>query len=397
MYRSSLFLAAALVGTSIAFVQPAAAAKSAAEVEAIARSAAVEIKLNRDPSAVSSGVIIHRKGDLYTLVTSRHVVCGSRRCSELPVGESYSLGLSDGSIGSSTGQQYQVQAASVKLLGNNLDLAIIQFRSDRNYGVVKVAVPGSLKIDDDVYTSGFPSEKPGFILARGKALAVVNKRLLGDSGGYTVVYDALTLPGMAGGGVFNDNGQLVAIHGWGDRYRENTILGDNSRIGSKIGTNRGVPVHWLVRNLTDLGIDLGVNLAGTSAAATADMHFIAGLNKSIDPGVDVMAGKRQAIEEFSKAIRLNPKYQYAYFQRALVYEQLREFQRSLADYDRAIFVNPKYSKAYNNRALLKADRLNDIPGAIQDFRQAARLFRAQGNTGDLQLAIAALRKLGASE
>jgi tetratricopeptide (TPR) repeat protein len=127
------------------------------------------------------------------------------------------------------------------------------------------------------------------------------------------------------------------------------------------------------------------------------MHFIDGLNKSIDPGVDVMAGKRQAIEEFSKAIRLNPKYQYAYFQRALVYEQLREFQRSLADYDRAIFINPKYSKAYNNRALLKADKLNDIPGAIQDFRQAARLFRAQGNTGDLQLAIAALRKLGASE
>jgi hypothetical protein len=55
MYRSSLFLTAALMGTSIAFVQPAAAAKSASEVEAIrafaqasanARSVTVEIKLN---------------------------------------------------------------------------------------------------------------------------------------------------------------------------------------------------------------------------------------------------------------------------------------------------------------------------------------------------------------
>jgi hypothetical protein len=198
MYRSSLFLAAALMGTSIAFVQPAAAAKSASEVKAIARSVTVEIKLKSDPSAVGSGVIIDRKGDLYTLVTNKHVVCGvgRGRCSELLVGESYSLGLSDG-------QQYKVTTASVKLLGNDLDLAVIQFRSDRNYAVAKVAAPGSLKIDDNVYTAGFPLEQPGFGFGEGRAIAVVNKRLTGDSGGYTIVYNAFTLPGMSGGGVFD--------------------------------------------------------------------------------------------------------------------------------------------------------------------------------------------------
>jgi S1-C subfamily serine protease len=242
MYRSSLFLAAALVGTSIAFVQPAAAAKSAAEVQEIARLVAVEIRLK---NSVGSGVIIDRKGDIYTLVTNRHVVCGSRRCSKLSGGASYSLSLPDG-------QQYKVKTASVKLLGNDLDLAVIQFWSNRNYAVAKVAAPGSLKVEDDVYTSGFPLEQPGFAFGGGKAIAVVNKRLTGDAGGYTIVYDALTLPGMSGGGVFDGNGQLVAIHGYGDRFREDTDVDNQSRIGTKIGYNRGIPIRWLVQNLTEV-------------------------------------------------------------------------------------------------------------------------------------------------
>jgi S1-C subfamily serine protease len=200
MYRSSWFLTAALMGTTVALiqivlVQPMAAAKSASEVEAIARSVAVEIKLQKDGS-VGSGVIINKKGDLYTLVTNKHVVCGDRRCAELPAGESYNLGLADG-------QRYRVKASSIRLLGNDLDLAIIQFRSNRNYAVAKMATTGNLKTEDEVYTAGFPFAQPGFAFGEGKAIAVVNKRLTGDSGGYTIIYYAFTLPGMSGGRVFN--------------------------------------------------------------------------------------------------------------------------------------------------------------------------------------------------
>jgi S1-C subfamily serine protease len=144
MYRSSLFLTAALVGTTVALVQPVAAAISVSEVQVIARAVAVEIKLKSDPNAVGSGVIVDRQGDLYTLVTNKHVVCGSSSCSKLSAGEIYSLGLSDG-------QRYQVKGSSVRLLGDDLDLAIIQFRSSRNYAVVKVAAAGSLKVEDEVY------------------------------------------------------------------------------------------------------------------------------------------------------------------------------------------------------------------------------------------------------
>jgi tetratricopeptide (TPR) repeat protein len=305
------------------------------------------------------------------------VVCGvnyvrGKLCDKVPTAESYSLTMADG-------QNYQVRASSVTLMGNKLDLAMIQFRSNRNYAVAKVSAPGSLKIDDDIYTAGFPFEKPGFTLGQGNAIAVVNKRLTDDKGGYTIVYNALTLPGMSGGGVFNGHGQLVAIHGQGDKYRENTEIDDDSKVNNKIGYNRGIPVQWLVKNLAALGINLNTASSIADSIAensqlpiTADEYFIAGFNKFVDPGDDVMLGKHHAIQDLSQAIHINPQYDVAYFIRAIVYGQVQDFYRSLSDYDKCIALNPNFS-AYSNRADLKSDKLNDIQGALEDFNQAISL------------------------
>jgi tetratricopeptide (TPR) repeat protein len=372
MYRFAWFLNAALVSTTVALVQPIAAAKSASEVKAIARSVTVEIKLKQNGS-VGSGVIINRQGDLYTLATNRHVVCGNERCSELPSTEIYNLGLADG-------QQYRVKISSIKLLGSDLDLAIIQFRSNRNYAVAKVAPSDSLKFDDEVYTAGFPFEQNGFTFDSGEAIAVVNKRLTGDGGGYTIIYNASTLPGMSGGGVFDSSGQLVAIHGYGDRFKENTEINNESRIDHKIGYNRGIPVLWLEQNLAKVGISLetGRNRSGRRVArpqtlTNADEHLIAGFNKFVEPGDNVVAGKKQAIQKISAAIQLNPKYRYAYFLRAVAHEQIEKYQESLADYNQAILLNIGSPQVYYNLANLKAERLNDFQGALADYNQAILL------------------------
>jgi tetratricopeptide (TPR) repeat protein/S1-C subfamily serine protease len=365
MYRSSLFLTAALVGTTVALIQPVAVAKSASEVETIARSATVEIKLKNNPEAVGSGVIINRQGDLYTLVTNRHVICGSSDCDQISESETYTLGLADR-------QQYKISKKAIKLLGNKLDLAIIQFRSNRNYTVAKVSAPGSLSTGDLVYAAGFPKNMT-FRFGTGQAIAVVNKRFNGDKGGYTVIYNAQTLPGMSGGGVFNSNGQLVAIHGYGDRFTQNTDNADRSRVGSKIGYNRGIPVSALVQGMAEVGINLGGGASVRSVPpqnpVTADEYFIAGFNKFVDPGSNVAAGKRQAIQEFSKSIQLDPQYIIAYLMRAISYEQVNELQKSLSDYDRAITIDPKYSITYYNRGNLKY-KLNDARGAIADYTKA---------------------------
>jgi tetratricopeptide (TPR) repeat protein len=378
MYCSSLFLTAALVGTTVALVQPAVSANSASEIENIARAVTVEIKLKQS-DRVGSGVIIDKKGDLYTLVTNRHVICGKSNCQNISGSEVYNLGLFDG-------QNYQVQKSAIKLLGSDLDLAIIQFRSSRNYIMAKVAVSGSLKVNNDVYTAGFGG---------GEVISVVNKRIEGDKGGYTIIYNASTLPGMSGGGVFDGNGQLVAIHGYGDRYKENTEIDNNSKVGSKIGFNRGIPVRWLVQHLAEVGINLGTSssISGIRAArsqvpTTADEYFIAGVNKYVDPGSNVVTGKKQAIQEFSTAIQLNSKYRYAYLIRAFVYEQVQEFQKSLADYNQAIIIDPKFYQAYYNRGLLKDEKLNDIQGALFDYNQAIAInpkySQAYGNRAFLK-------------
>jgi tetratricopeptide (TPR) repeat protein/S1-C subfamily serine protease len=362
-----------LLGSTIALVTFAdtSLAKNPAEIQTIAKSVTVEIRL-KTIDQVGSGVIIHRQGDLYTVVTNRHVVCGNIKCVQLAEQEKYQIGMADG-------QKYQVAAPAIKLLGNDLDLAIIQFRSSRKYQVVSLADSGKVKVDDALYTAGFPFEKSGFSFNGGDAIAVVNKRLTGDNGGYTIVYNAATLPGMSGGGVFNANGQLVAIHGIGIRFKENTDLDDRTRVDAKVGLNRGIPVRWLVQSLKELGIDVGIKqkvseIRATAAVkpTTADEHFIIGYNLNVNPGNNILIGKRQAIQEFTKAIQLNPRYGMAYFARAHVYYQLQEFQKSLSDYNQSIAIHPNSPEAYNNRGNLKSD-FQDLSGALVDYNQAIKL------------------------
>jgi tetratricopeptide (TPR) repeat protein len=353
----------------VALVSPAMA-KTPEAIEALAKTVTVKIEYER---AIGTGVIVYRQGQVYSLVTNRHVVCGSGLCTKLPAGRRYRLSLPDG-------QQIKVNANNIKLLGKDLDLALIQFASSRNYAVTRVAAPGKLKTSEPVFTSGFPEEYREFGFGQGEAIAVVNRRIQGDQGGYSVIYDSPTLPGMSGGGVFNSDGDLVAIHGRGDKYRTNTELGDDSRLGNKIGLNRGIPVRWLIQSLGEMGIVVGeriplsaIRVAATQVPEVADEYFITGFNRYVEPGADVIAGKKEAIQSFTKAIQLNARYSRAYFMRAYAYAQISEFQNALADYSQAIALNPKYAEAYNNRGSLKHEKLNDPQGALADYNQAIAL------------------------
>jgi tetratricopeptide (TPR) repeat protein len=352
-----------------------AAAKTSAEIAAVTKAVTVKIKLTK-ANSVGSGVIIHRQGNLYTLVTNRHVVLGSD--SVFDTQETYHLNLGGK-------HKLQVPATAVKLLGQDLDLAMIQFRSSHAYPVARFAA-NSLRVDEQVFAAGYPFAQPGFSFNEGKAIAVVNKRLAGDGGGYTVIYNARTQPGMSGGGVFNQAGELVAIHGMGDRYRANTLGKDvlsaaiqaKAALGSKIGYNRGIPVRWVVTRLQGLTAKQATIVSGQgeslAIAKTADEHFIAGFNKWLEPGNDVLAGKKAALQELSQAIKLNPRYMIAYFMRALVYDQISDPAKALADYSQTIAINPKFADAYNNRGLLKDEKFNDLPGALADYSQTIALY-----------------------
>jgi tetratricopeptide (TPR) repeat protein len=409
MYRSSWFLAAALVGTAL--VQPVAAAKSASEVKEIARSVTVEMKFERASGRIP-GIIIGKQGNLYTLVANHYLLNNEDR-GFYDVGELI-LHLPDGT-------KYQVPIDAIKLLNKSsspVDLALVQFRSDHNYKVAKLAAPNSLNSKDKIYTAGFYSNRERFgsyplpfNFAEGKAAVIVNKRLIDDNG-YTFVYDTVT-PEMYGGGVFDSNGQLIAIHGH-DRYWQRDLA------------KRAIPVSWLLQNLAELRINLVAvrNFSSSSTPTqlpiTAEDYFIAGFNES---------STDKAIEKFSVAIQLNPKYQRAYFERArarsfsgmignedteraradfsqailLDPKDYRSYyyraglirlhskeaaQKAIKEYDQVILLNPKFSLAYYHRAQLKSRSLDDFQGALADYNQIILLdpkdYRAYKDRADLK-------------
>lgn len=57
----------------------------------------------------------------------------------------------------------------------------------------------------------------------------------------------------------------------------------------------------------------------------------------------------RAIEDYTKAIELNPKFAEAYYQRGRAYAKNGELDKAIADYTIAIERNPEYADAYYNR------------------------------------------------
>ena len=59
---------------------------------------------------------------------------------------------------------------------------------------------------------------------------------------------------------------------------------------------------------------------------------------------------------------------------------------------RSIQLDPKYAGAYALRDNLKYEGLNDRAGGIFDMKEAAKLFRQQGNTEDYRKATEKLKQ-----
>lgn len=93
---------------------------------------------------------------------------------------------------------------------------------------------------------------------------------------------------------------------------------------------------------------------------------------------------RRAIQDYDAAIRLNPRYANAYYNRGNIYRDLKQYRRAIQDYNQAIRLNPKIAFAYNNRGLAYSN-LKQYNRAIQDFNEAVRLnarfANAYGNRG----------------
>ena len=99
---------------------------------------------------------------------------------------------------------------------------------------------------------------------------------------------------------------------------------------------------------------------------TASYHYAQG-NYYSDNGDEI-----KAIENYNKAIELDPKDIYSYNNRGLSYINLGKYESAIADFNKAMELDPNYDKPYFNRALAY-EELGQIDNAIRDFQKVLEL------------------------
>jgi tetratricopeptide (TPR) repeat protein len=340
------------IAATISLVQPnIASAKTPVEIAKTARAITVLIT---EPNNVGSGVILQRQGDIYTVLTAAHVVKNKGKVV-------YKITTPDD-------RKYDIISSSIRSAPGSIDLAVVKFKSTTNYPIAKLGNCNILESGMDLFVAGFPAatrtiNELVFVFREGKVTANSNKTF---EKGYSLIYSNDTLPGMSGGAVLNSDGELVAIHGRGDR--------DDS--GTKTGFNLGIPVNRFATVANNMGVNLGGQVAPIpqNTAPKADDYFASAVQKYRKGDI------QGALADYNQAIALNPKFVNAYSNRGtLKQDKLNDRQGALADLNQAIALDPKYALAYNNRGTLKYQKFNDVQGALADYNQAIALNPQSAN------------------
>ncbi len=81
---------------------------------------------------------------------------------------------------------------------------------------------------------------------------------------------------------------------------------------------------------------------------------------------------KQAIDDYSQAIKIDPKDAFYYGSRGFTYFQLKDYKQAIDDYSQAIKLDPKKAIYYNARGTTYS-QLKDYKQAINDYTQAIKL------------------------
>jgi tetratricopeptide (TPR) repeat protein/S1-C subfamily serine protease len=195
----------ALAGTQIQSMNLATATPSVPKIAAantmspaiVARQITVRVLVG---DRRSSGTIIARRGNRYTVLTNAHVANKSNN---------YRITAPDG-------KTYPAKCAQALKQGvctadKNHDLALLEFTSSQTYTVPTWGDSRSLTPGETIYSAGFPFDRQAIQINQGKIDTQTTKPL---RGGYQIGYGSTTEPGMSGGSLLNAQGQLVGIIGF---------------------------------------------------------------------------------------------------------------------------------------------------------------------------------------
>ena len=105
---------------------------------------------------------------------------------------------------------------------------------------------------------------------------------------------------------------------------------------------------------------------GSESQPTAKLYFDMGVSNLVPNQYE------KAIDDFTKAIELNPRYFDAYWQRASAYSNLGQYESALADYTKIIELKPNFAYPYYERGLVYL-LLEQYNKSINDYTKAIEL------------------------
>ncbi len=326
-------LSAVLIGAAVAIVQPQlAAALTPVEVKAITKE--FTVRIGGDGSG--TGVIFDHKGDTYFVLTNRHVVSTDGR---------YEIQTNDGSV-------YPVYR-SQELPG--LDLAVLQFTSNKNYRTANFGNSDQIAEKMTVYVAGWPADLLPGISERSYGFTVgsILRREPRPDQGYALVYDNEALPGMSGGPIIDENGRVVGING-------------RSEANSGTVVRKGIPINTFLTARNNPRPSVPQTTATAPRQRKAEDFISLGGAK---------ANKKDyqgAIADYTQALQISPNNPDAYYRRGYIYNNIKNYQAALEDFNQVVRLSPKNTSAYAYRGFVRL-QMKDYQGAMSDSEQAIRL------------------------
>jgi tetratricopeptide (TPR) repeat protein/V8-like Glu-specific endopeptidase len=322
---------------------------SASQVAEISKAVTVAIQTE---TSIGSGVLVAKNARGYTVLTAAHVVKDPEQKHQLVAPD---------------GKRYKIDQTQIKILPG-ADLALVQLVTTQSYRTIKIRQANAISEGSFVYVAGFPQgtqtiTKSLFNFTEGRVTASSRQPL---KDGYGLVYTNLTLPGMSGGSVLNDRGELVAIHGRGDIEKSSETSAINPTVRVKTGFNLGILANVFVPLASKSGLKMEV----ITAPDTAPDQDGGGL---VSATVKLQSGDLPgALAELDRLITTSPKKAAAYYLRASVYQALGDNSRTLPDLNRAIELDVKNPRAYYLRGNLLYAK-EDLKGALADFNRTVQL------------------------
>ncbi len=342
-----------------------------AEIQTKAYQITVKIQSDRP----SSGVLVAKQGDRYTVLTTKHSV---------KVEDRYAVVTPDGI-------SHPVEWRSIQNVPD-LDLALVEFKSDRSYAIADLSIaqpyPGQ-----PLFLMGkadaTPKFTPGSVIPQLQAIPFAKDPF---TQGYGLFYSNIAQAGMSGGPVLNSSGQVIAIHGRSEGEEiELPSLDMSEPSGSDrlhLGYSSGITIRTLLSYQPKL--PLTPQTANRSGLLPEDVQTV---DQILRPLMEPPQGSAsnsaiawanhanklyrmgrlpEGIRALQKAIKLAPKAFALRYGEGVMFFTLGRSADAAKAFDQALMLDPTQDRALQGKAIALAS-LGETESALELLSQTVKL------------------------